>query len=216
MSTNDYTTEDKSKLANLNNYTHPTTSGNKHIPAGGASGQILRWSADGTAVWGADTNTTYENATTSADGLMSKADKAKLDGIANNAQVNVIESIKVNGTAQTITSKAVNITVPTNNNQLTNGAGYQTASQVSALISSAIGDMTGIDFQVVTSLPTTGAKGVIYLISNSGENPNSYDEYIWVNDTFEKIGTTAVDLSGYVQESDLVAITNAEIDALFE
>ena len=31
-------------------YTHPTTSGNKHIPSGGSSGQILRWSADGTAV----------------------------------------------------------------------------------------------------------------------------------------------------------------------
>ena len=40
-------------------YTHPTTSGNKHIPSGGSSGQILRWSADGTAVWGADNNTTY-------------------------------------------------------------------------------------------------------------------------------------------------------------
>lgn len=38
-------------------YTHPTTSGNKHIPAGGSSGQILRWSADGTAVWGSDNNT---------------------------------------------------------------------------------------------------------------------------------------------------------------
>lgn len=42
-----------------NKYIHPTTSGNKHIPAGGASGQILRWSSDGTAVWGADNNTTY-------------------------------------------------------------------------------------------------------------------------------------------------------------
>lgn len=40
-------------------YTHPTTSGNKHIPSGGSSGQILRWSADGTAAWGADNNTTY-------------------------------------------------------------------------------------------------------------------------------------------------------------
>ena len=44
---------------NANNYVHPTTSGNKHIPSGGASGQILRWSADGTAVWGKDNNTTY-------------------------------------------------------------------------------------------------------------------------------------------------------------
>ena len=35
-------------------YTHPTTSGNKHIPSGGSSGQILRWSANGTAVWGND------------------------------------------------------------------------------------------------------------------------------------------------------------------
>lgn len=52
-------------------YTHPTTSGNKHIPAGGSSGQILRWSADGTAVWGADNNTdtkvTQTNTTSNAD-----------------------------------------------------------------------------------------------------------------------------------------------------
>lgn len=35
-----------------NKYTHPTTSGNKHIPSGGSSGQVLKWSSDGTAVWG--------------------------------------------------------------------------------------------------------------------------------------------------------------------
>lgn len=54
---------DKAKLDgianNANNYSHPTTSGNKHIPTGGSAGQILRWSADGTAVWGSDNNTTY-------------------------------------------------------------------------------------------------------------------------------------------------------------
>ena len=54
---------DKTKLNGIatgaNKYTHPTSSGNKHIPSGGSSGQILRWSADGTAVWGADNNTTY-------------------------------------------------------------------------------------------------------------------------------------------------------------
>ncbi|MGI5873549.1 MAG: hypothetical protein ACOX8R_02670 [Bacillota bacterium] len=44
-------------------YTHPTTAGNKHIPSGGSSGQILRWSADGTAAWGADNNTTYSAGT---------------------------------------------------------------------------------------------------------------------------------------------------------
>ena len=51
------------------------------------------------------------NATTSANGLMSAADKSKLDGVANNAQVNVIESVKVNGTALSVTNKAVNIDI---------------------------------------------------------------------------------------------------------
>ena len=32
-------------------YTHPTTSGNKHIPSGGAAGQVLGYAAAGTAAW---------------------------------------------------------------------------------------------------------------------------------------------------------------------
>ena len=51
-------------------YTHPTNSGNKHIPSGGSSGQILRWGSDGTAVWGNDNNTTYSQATSSTLGLV--------------------------------------------------------------------------------------------------------------------------------------------------
>ena len=72
---------DKIKLngisSNANNYIHPTTSGNKHIPSGGSSGQILKWSADGTAIWG--TEKTYSNATSSSPGLMSATDKIDLD-----------------------------------------------------------------------------------------------------------------------------------------
>lgn len=57
-------TSDSITISSTNTvYTHPTSSGNKHIPAGGASGQILRWSADGTAIWGADNNTTYSAGT---------------------------------------------------------------------------------------------------------------------------------------------------------
>ena len=66
-------------------YTHPTTSGNKHIPSGGKSGQFLKWSADGTAVWSEDNNTTYSKATIEKDGLMSSTDKTKLDGISDSA-----------------------------------------------------------------------------------------------------------------------------------
>lgn len=55
LSTEDYTTAEKTKLSgiadNANNYTHPTTAGNKHIPAGGTPGQILVNTGDGTAEW---------------------------------------------------------------------------------------------------------------------------------------------------------------------
>lgn len=55
LSTEDYTTAEKTKLqgvaANANNYTHPTTAGNKHLPAGGIVGQVLVNSGDGTGEW---------------------------------------------------------------------------------------------------------------------------------------------------------------------
>lgn len=65
-----YETKLKGIADNANNYVHPSTAGNKHIPSGGSSGQILRWSANGTATWGADNNTTYTAATSSALGLV--------------------------------------------------------------------------------------------------------------------------------------------------
>ena len=37
-------------------YTHPTSAGNIHIPAGGSAGQILRYASAGTAAWGEDEN----------------------------------------------------------------------------------------------------------------------------------------------------------------
>ena len=92
-----------------------------------------------------------------------------------------------------------------------------TTAFVTDAISTAIGGITGVEFRIVSSLPSTGENGVIYLVSNSGSSPNSYDEYIWIVPTggtgrFEKIGTTDVDLSGYLQISAF--ITNAEIDTI--
>lgn len=109
LSTNDYTTAEKTKLAGIvdgaNKYVHPTSSGNKHIPSGGSSGQILRWGADGTAVWGSDNNTTYADATQSTHGLMSTIDKKKLDAYPtySSIQIHMLQNQK----SQTCTSIAV-------------------------------------------------------------------------------------------------------------
>jgi hypothetical protein len=85
-----FTTADNTKLDGIatsaNNYSHPTTAGNKHIPTAGAAGQFLKYSASGTAVWAADNNTTYSV----GDGGLSEinftsADHTKLNGIAASA-----------------------------------------------------------------------------------------------------------------------------------
>lgn len=166
LSTNDYTTEEKNKLAGLNNYELPAASAEK------------------------------------LGGIKVGA------GLAIN---NGILSATGGGTADSVDWANVQ-NRPTKLSEFTNDSKFQTEQQVAYAISNAIANIQGISYSIVTQLPGTGEAGVIYLISNSGNNPNSYDEYIWITDKFEKIGTTDVDLSGYVQESDLVAITNEEID----
>jgi len=62
--------------------------------------------------------------------------------------------------------------------------------------------------------------GTIFLVPNGGTTPNIYDEYAWMPiDTtttpitygYDKLGTTEVDLSGYVQKTDIHLLTNTEI-----
>ena len=88
--TNAYTDAEKTKLSGIatsaNNYSHPTSAGNVHVPTGGSSGQFLKYSSSGTAVWAADNNTTYSV----GDGGLTQnnftdADHSKLDGIAASA-----------------------------------------------------------------------------------------------------------------------------------
>lgn len=51
-------------------YTHPTTAGNKHIPSGGSSGQVLKYSSSGSATWGTDKDTTYSLSSGDSNGTI--------------------------------------------------------------------------------------------------------------------------------------------------
>ena len=82
--------------------------------------------ADGTTFEFTQKDTTYDVATTTASGLMSATDKAKLNGMESGAQENVIESVSVNGAEQSVTAKGVDITVPTALSDLTDDVGYLT------------------------------------------------------------------------------------------
>lgn len=93
---------------------------------------------------------------------------------------------------------------------------YAKTTAVNQAIADAIAGVTSFEYSVVTSLPTTGVKGTIYLVAHTHGTQDIYDEYIWVNNKYEKIGNTDIDLSGYWATTDLVAITATENTTLLD
>lgn len=71
-------------------------------------------------------------------------------------------------------------------------------------INSLIGSITTINFKIVDSLPGTGENNLIYLVpSSKQEEKNVKDEYIWVDGSWELIGSTKIDLSNYYTKDEV-------------
>lgn len=137
----------------------------------------------------------HNGATEGAAGFMSTADKKKLDGIAENATKTEISAV-INDSSTDLTAAS--------------------SKAVKDYVTAAFADVTGLSAEIVTELPKTGEANVIYLVPKTGGQGDAYDEYMWIDNAFELIGSTAVDLSGYLRSSDLRPMTNAEIEAIFE
>ena len=72
------------------------------------------------------------------------------------------------------------------------------------------------EYDTESGLPTvSGANGVIYLVPDMGGTADSYAEYIYIDGSFERIGSTDIDLTGYAQTADFVEFSNAEVTALW-
>ena len=148
----------------------------------------------------------------------------KLNGIAEGADAVSATAQLQSGTKVatiTINGTDVDIYVPTAVAPDTTMSGTSTNAVqnkvIKEYVDNAIGGITQIRFELVNTLPATGENGVIYLVPNGGSGSNVKDEYIWIESTssFEKIGTTDVDLSNYVQYSDLVEVSTSDIDSMF-
>lgn len=112
-----------------------------------------------------------------------------------------------------LNNKADKSSVPTKLSQLNNYTGFITnavdnltnyylksETYTKTEVNDLIGQIKTISIQVVDTLPTTGESNIIYLVPKEGSKDDVYNEYIWVNNAWELIGSTQIDLTGYATE----------------
>ena len=119
-------------------------------------------------------------------------------------------------------------TIPNDTIQLTNSAGFVTKT-VSNLtnyylknetytkneVAQLLSTISSLSIKVVEGLPTTNiSTNSIYLVrKTTTTTTNIYDEYIYINGSWEKIGDTQINLDGYAKVDDIpTKISQLEID----
>ena len=84
-------------------------------------------------------------------------------------------------------------------------------------VTAAIAGVSTFHAEIVNSLPSTGASNILYLVPKTSiVDGNIYDEYLYIGGAWELVGSTGMDLSGYVKSSEMHALTNSEITAIIE
>lgn len=168
----------------------------------------------------------YTNAEkTKLEGITAGATKTEIDDTTTSAE-KVWSSSKINtqisGKQDALTpGSRISIDSSTNtisaDSEIDDTANTSTNTWSASKINAVISALNKLSLAIVQTLPTQDISNTtIYLVpKTTSQTNNIYDEWVYVNNSWEKIGSTEIDLSGYVQESDLVAITNAEIDNMF-
>lgn len=176
----------------------------------------------------------YNNATQSKAGLLASEDKTKLDGIAEGAEVNVQSDwTNTDTTADSyIKNKPTKLSDFSNDknfidNTVDNLTNYYLKSQIYTQeeIDSKFATIHTIELYVCQTgeydsnkVPTIASpnSNTIYLVpKDETSTNNTYFEYIYKNGAFEKIGDTDVDLSNYWNNTTLVAMSNTDIDTIW-
>ena len=85
-----------------------------------------------------------------------------------------------------------------------------TKTQVDNLINA----IQTMHYEVYPILPETGAGNVLYLIGPIGTGADKYEEYVYYNNQWKKIGETSIDLSGYVTTTALNTALAAKQDVI--
>ena len=160
------------------------------------------------------------------DNNYTTGEKEKLNGIAAGAEVNV------NADWNATSGDAQILNKPTNISAFENDAGYlttetdptvpawakaaqkpsytaeevgaPTVAEMNTAIGEAVGQINSFDMAVVQALPTQDiSTHTIYLVPKTGETNDVYDEYVYINNGWEMIGNTQIDLSDYATKDEL-------------
>lgn len=91
---------------------------------------------------------------------------------------------------------------------------YMTTSEINDAITEAIGKVSGISIEVVDTLPESGKDKTIYFVKNGTSGNNAMDEYMWINEKWELIGSTRIDLTNYWSKEELKPMTSEELEAI--
>jgi hypothetical protein len=90
-------------------------------------------------------------------------------------------------------------------NLVTNLTNYylKTETYTKVEINTLLGNISGLQIEIVTNgiLPETGNANTIYLVPKTGSTNDVYIEYMYINSQWEIIGSTAVDLTNYLQKA---------------
>lgn len=228
----------KIEVVKKNGVVVPITSADKSVDITVAT-KLSELENDGDFVTDADYVHTDNNYTTADKnklaGIAAGAQVNVIEKINVNGEALPISSKAVSITTPTKTSDLLNDSKYQNDTQVASAistatANLVTTSAMNTAISTATDGLASESWvntqlanynkkAVVTNISEMTDLNTIYLMNNGSEEPNNvYDEYIVVEvsgkKVAEKIGTTEVDLTNYLKTTDLVAISNGEIDTI--
>lgn len=165
---------------------------------------------NGLKITGEVLSTDIAEASTSAAGLMSAADKTKLDGVTAGANPNVIESVKVNGAALNVTEKAVNI-------DLTSKADLVDGKVPASQLPSYVDDV--LEYANFAAFPSTGESGKIYVALDTNKTYRwSGSEYVEIANALDYATQTETDptVPDWAKQATKPSYTPAEVGAMSE
>lgn len=110
-------------------------------------------------------------------------------------------------TANSSTNQTANISVPEHISDFDDANQYYNKNQTDNAIATAIGAVTQttISYEIVASLPTVNIDPhKVYLHQASGNT--YYDQWMYINNAWQHLGTTEVDMSEYAKLSDIPTV----------